>query len=99
MEVLVSSDHEKLLFDQVVSITARVGLPLFCNGRARTGVDTDLQGRDGNGLARVNIHTGETEREIRLRELDERFVTDEALGLMFVSSGNRLLAYSVAGVR
>ncbi len=56
---------------------------------------TDLKG-DGNGLAGVNIHTGETERQIRLRELDERFVTDEALGLMFVSTGNRMLAYSVS---
>jgi outer membrane protein assembly factor BamB len=57
---------------------------------------TDLRGQDGNGLAGVNIHTGETAREIRLRDLDERFITDEALGLMFVSNGNRLLAYSVA---
>jgi outer membrane protein assembly factor BamB len=57
---------------------------------------TDLKG-DGNGLAGVNIHTGATEREIKLRDLDERFITDEALGLMFVSTGNRLLAYSVAG--
>ena len=58
---------------------------------------TDLQGRDGNGLAGVNIHTGQTDREIRLRDLDERFITDEALGLMFVSTDNRMLAYSVAG--
>ena len=57
---------------------------------------TDLRGRDGNGLAGVNIHTGQTEREIRLRDLDERFITDEALGLMFVSNGNRMVAYSVA---
>lgn len=56
---------------------------------------TDLQTQDGNGLAGVNIHTGETEREIRLRDLDERFVTDEALGLMFVGNGNRLLAFSL----
>ncbi|HYJ87161.1 MAG TPA: PQQ-binding-like beta-propeller repeat protein [Pyrinomonadaceae bacterium] len=56
---------------------------------------TDLKGVDGNGLAGVNIHTGETQRQIRLRELDERFITDEALGLMFVSAGNRLIANSV----
>jgi outer membrane protein assembly factor BamB len=56
---------------------------------------TDLKGVDGNGLAGVNIHTGETQRQIRLRELDERFITDEALGLMFVSAGNRILAHSV----
>jgi hypothetical protein len=56
---------------------------------------TDLKGVDGNGLAGVNIHTGETQRQIRLRELDERFISDEALGLMFVSAGNRILAHSV----
>ncbi|MEP6741353.1 MAG: PQQ-binding-like beta-propeller repeat protein [bacterium] len=56
---------------------------------------TDLKGRDGDGLAGVNINNGETDREIRLRDLDERFITDEPLGLMFVSSGNRMLAYSL----
>ncbi|HXL80696.1 MAG TPA: PQQ-binding-like beta-propeller repeat protein [Pyrinomonadaceae bacterium] len=60
---------------------------------------TDLKGRDGNGLAGVNINNGETDREIRLRDLDERFITDEPLGLMFVSSGNRMLAYSVTDTR
>lgn len=56
---------------------------------------TDLQGRDGDGIAGVNIHTGETAREIRLGKLDERFITDEALSLLFVSDGNRLLAYPI----
>jgi len=60
---------------------------------------TDLKGRDGNGLAGVNINNGQTDREIRLRDLDERFITDEPLGLMFVSSGNRMLAYSVTDTR
>jgi outer membrane protein assembly factor BamB len=60
---------------------------------------TDLKGRDGNGLAGVNINNGQTDREIRLRDLDERFITDEPLGLMFVSSGNRMLAYSVTNAR
>lgn len=58
---------------------------------------TDLKDVDGNGLAGVNIHTGQTQRKIRLRELDERFITDEPLGLMFTSAGNRLLAHSVTG--
>ena len=40
---------------------------------------TDLKDRDGNGLAGVNIETGNTERHIRLEDLDERFITDEAL--------------------
>jgi hypothetical protein len=53
---------------------------------------TDLRTRDGNGLAGVNIHNGKTDREIRVSELDERFVTDEVLGLMYSSKGNRLLA-------
>jgi outer membrane protein assembly factor BamB len=60
---------------------------------------TELKSRDGNGLAGVNINNGQTDREIRLRDLDERFITDEPLGLMFVSSGNRLLAYSVSDTR
>ena len=54
---------------------------------------TDLRNRDGNGLAGVNINTGRTDREVRLSDLDERFVTDEALGLMFVASGNRLIGH------
>ena len=56
---------------------------------------TNLKDVDGNGLAGVNINNGETLRRVRLRELDERFITDEALGIMFVSSGNRMLAHSV----
>jgi hypothetical protein len=43
----------------------------------------------------VNIQTGETAREIRLRQLDERFITDEALSLMFVSDGNRVFSYPI----
>lgn len=51
---------------------------------------TDLETRDGNGLAGVNVNTGRTDREVRVSDLDERFVTDEALGLMFSASGNRI---------
>jgi outer membrane protein assembly factor BamB len=51
--------------------------------------------RGGNGLAGVNINNGRTEREIKLNDLDERFVTDEALGIMFVAAGGKLLAYPV----
>jgi len=57
---------------------------------------TDLKGVEGNGLAGVNIHTGATDREIRIKDLDERFVTDEVVGMLFSASGNRLLGYSVA---
>jgi outer membrane protein assembly factor BamB len=54
---------------------------------------TDLKNRDGNGLAGVNVNNGRTEREVPLSDLDERFVTDEALGVMFVATGNRLLSH------
>ncbi|HEX6717495.1 MAG TPA: PQQ-binding-like beta-propeller repeat protein [Pyrinomonadaceae bacterium] len=49
----------------------------------------------GNGLAGVNINNGRTDREVRLSDLDERFVTDEVLGLMFTASGNRLLSHGL----
>lgn len=54
---------------------------------------TDLKGRDGNGLAGVNVNNGRTEREIRLSDLDDRFVTDEVFGVMYVASGNRLFGH------
>ena len=56
---------------------------------------TDLKGVEGNGLAGVNIHSGAPNRAIRIKDLDERFVTDEVLGMLFSASGNRLLGYSV----
>jgi hypothetical protein len=56
---------------------------------------TDLDTRDGNGLAGVNVNNGRTEREVRLPDLDERFITDEALGLMFTASGNRLSGHAL----
>jgi outer membrane protein assembly factor BamB len=49
--------------------------------------------RGGNGLAGVNINNGRTDREVRLSDLDERFMTDEALGLMFTASGDRLFSH------
>jgi hypothetical protein len=32
---------------------------------------------------------------VRLGDLDDRFVTDEAAGVLFTANGNRLLAYPV----
>ena len=58
---------------------------------------TDLKTRDGNGLAGVNVNNGRTDREIRLPDLDERFVSDEALGLMFSASGNRVFGHRLNG--
>ena len=49
----------------------------------------------GNGLAGVNLNTGQTDREVRLSELDERFVTDELLGGLFTVSGDKLLSHGL----
>jgi outer membrane protein assembly factor BamB len=57
---------------------------------------TDLKNAGGNGLAGVNIHTGATDRAVRLSDLDERFVTDEVAGRLYSANGNRLIGYSVA---
>jgi len=54
---------------------------------------TDLDTRDGNGLAGVNVNNGRTEREIRLSDLDDRFVTDEVFGFMYVADGNKLFGH------
>jgi outer membrane protein assembly factor BamB len=51
--------------------------------------------RGGNGLAGVNVNDGRTDREIRLSDLDERFVTDEVVGLMFTASGNKLFSHGL----
>lgn len=51
--------------------------------------------RGGSGLAGVNINNGRTDREVRLPDLDERFVTDEVLGVMFTASENRLFSHGL----
>ena len=56
---------------------------------------TELKTAGGNGLAGINIQNGRVEREVRLSDLDERFITDEAAGTLFSANGNRLLGYSV----
>lgn len=54
---------------------------------------TDLKARDGNGLAGVNVNNGRTEREVRLSDLDDRFVADEVFKVMYSASGNRLFGH------
>ena len=46
----------------------------------------------GNGLAGVNVNNGRTDREIRISDLDERFITDEVLGSMITASGETLIS-------
>lgn len=54
---------------------------------------TDLKSGGGKGLAGVNINTGRTDREVRIDELDDRFITNELTGRLFTAKGDRLLAY------
>ena len=49
--------------------------------------------RDGNGLVGINVNNGRPERTVRLSNLDERFISDEAADLLYVANDNRLLAY------
>ncbi|MDQ4122840.1 MAG: PQQ-binding-like beta-propeller repeat protein [Acidobacteriota bacterium] len=51
--------------------------------------------RGGRGLVGVNVINGNPQREIRLRDPDARFITDEAAGLLYSANGNRLTAYNV----
>jgi hypothetical protein len=49
----------------------------------------------GNGLAGVNVNNGRTDREVRLPDLDERFITDEVLGSMITASGEKLISHGL----
>lgn len=49
----------------------------------------------GNGLLGVNVNTGAGERAVRLSDLDERFISDEAANLLYTAKNNRLLAYAL----
>lgn len=51
----------------------------------------------GNGLVGVNVNTGRPERTIRLSDLDERFISDEAASSLYVAKDNQLRAYSLTG--
>jgi outer membrane protein assembly factor BamB len=53
---------------------------------------TSLNG-GGRGLVGVNIDSGRAAREVRLADPDERFISDEAAGLLYVSKGERLVAH------
>ena len=55
---------------------------------------TDLK-TGGHGLAGINIQNGAMERQIKLSDLDERFITDEVAGRLFSGNGNRLIGYAI----
>ena len=50
---------------------------------------------DRKGLVGVNVHTGQDARFILVSEPDARFVTDDALGLLYTADGSRLQAFDV----
>ncbi|HYY98322.1 MAG TPA: PQQ-binding-like beta-propeller repeat protein [Pyrinomonadaceae bacterium] len=54
---------------------------------------TDTRG--GRGLVGVNVNTGQPSRAVRLSDPDERFISDEAVGLLYVSKGERMQAYAL----
>jgi outer membrane protein assembly factor BamB len=56
---------------------------------------TGLRG-GGRGLVGVNIDSGRASREVRLGDPDERFISDEAAGLLYVSKGDRLVAHRLS---
>jgi outer membrane protein assembly factor BamB len=47
----------------------------------------------GRGLVGVDVETGRASRQVRLSDPDERFVSDEAAGLLYVSKNDRLVAH------
>lgn len=55
---------------------------------------TDLRG-EGHGLVGVNVNTGAAERAVRLGDPDQRFISDEAAGLLYSSKDNRLNAFAL----
>jgi outer membrane protein assembly factor BamB len=56
---------------------------------------TSLRG-GGRGLVGVNIDSGRAARQVRLADPDERFISDEAAGLLYVSKGDRLVGHRLA---
>ncbi|MCI0389451.1 MAG: PQQ-binding-like beta-propeller repeat protein [Acidobacteria bacterium] len=54
---------------------------------------TDLKDAGGRGLAGVNLHTGLTERRIRLNEVDHRLTTDEVINQLYLAQDDRLFAH------
>jgi outer membrane protein assembly factor BamB len=57
---------------------------------------TDLKGRaSGRGLAGVDINTGRTARSIPLSDPDDRFISDEEMGLLYTVRDHRLMAFTL----
>ncbi|PYT03839.1 MAG: hypothetical protein DMF65_03390 [Acidobacteria bacterium] len=94
-----SEDVEQRLLDRLDPATQFARLSRFLMRTRRLAAlrgrwmyfYTDVRG--GHGLVGVNIERGRAERELRLNDPDERFISDEAEDLLYVSKGERLVAY------
>jgi hypothetical protein len=100
-----SAEVEERLLDRLDPATQLERLSRFLWRRQRLAVlhgewmyfYTDLKGRvEGRGLLGVNLNTGAAQRAIRLNNPDDRFISDEATKLLYVSQGNQLLAYGLS---
>jgi outer membrane protein assembly factor BamB len=100
-----SSDVEERLLDRLDPAAWMERLSRFLMERRRFAslrgermfFYTDLKQPSGRGLAVVNVNTGQTESEISLNELDDRFVTDIRLSRLCQARGGRLFSYPLVG--
>ncbi len=98
------NDVEERLFDRLDPAQQLERLSRFLWRRSRLAA---LRGQwmyfyteidKGNGLVGVNVNSGTAERSIRLSDPDDRFISNEAANLLYISQDNRLLAYDLSGV-
>jgi hypothetical protein len=98
-----SIDVEDRLLDRIDPATQLERLSRFLWRRQRLAT---LRGQwmyfytelpKGNGLVGVNVNTGAPDRAVRISDLDERFISDEVVNLLYISKDNQLRAYSLTG--
>ncbi len=98
-----SIDVEDRLLDRIDPATQLERLSRFLWRRQRLAT---LRGQwmyfftelpKGNGLVGVSVNTGRPDRAVRISDLDERFISDEIVNLLYTSKDNQLRAYSLAG--
>lgn len=97
-----SIDVEDRLLDKIDPATQLERLSRFLWRRQRLAT---LRGQwmyfytelpKGNGLVGVNVNTGRPDRAVRISDLDERFISDEIVNLLYMSKDKELRAYSLA---
>ncbi|MFZ0062177.1 MAG: PQQ-binding-like beta-propeller repeat protein [Pyrinomonadaceae bacterium] len=98
-----SVDVEERLLDRLDPATQLERLSRFLWRRRRLAT---LRGQwmyfytelpKGNGLVGVNVNTGVSDRAMRISDLDERFISDEIVNLLYIAKDNQLRAYSLTG--